>query len=144
MTRPFFVSPLRNCALGGIKEAPSEEPEMRFALSFALMFTATVALSEDTVAQTASQISEEDCIAFAEISDMIAEQRQAGKSEKRTTRILTRGRKAVDERLRPAVPALVSYFYTLPKEAVVPGAASEAFMATCSQAAGGEAESADE
>lgn len=104
---------------------------MRNALSFALMMTATVALSEDTVSQTAATISEADCLAYAEVSDLIAQYRQEGKSEKRTTRILTRGRRAVDERLHPGVPTLVNYFYSLPEEAVVPGAAGDAFKASC-------------
>ena len=104
---------------------------MRQTLSFVLMRAATPLLAEDVVSDSAAKISEEDCLAMAEISDLIAEYRQDGKSERRTTRLLTRGRKAVDERYHAGVPTLGTYFYSLPEEAVVPGAAGEAFKASC-------------
>jgi hypothetical protein len=37
----------------------------------------------------------------------------------------------VDERYHSGVPTLVTYFYSLPEDAVVPGAAGEAFKASC-------------
>ena len=104
---------------------------MRKTLSFVLMMAASPLLAEDVVSESAAKISEADCLAMAEISDLIAEYRQDGKSERRTTRLLTRGRKAVDERYHAGVPTLVTYFYSLPEEAVVPGAAGEAFKASC-------------
>ena len=104
---------------------------MREVLSFVVMLAASPLLAEDVVSETAAKISEEDCLALAGISDLIAEHRQAGKSEKRTTRILSKGRRAVDERFRAGVPTLVAYFYSLPEDAVVPGAAGEAFKASC-------------
>lgn len=104
---------------------------MRLTLAFTFALLASAVSAEDTVATTAATISEEDCRAYGEISDQIATYRQEGKSEKRTTRLLTKGRRAVDERFHAGIPTLVSYFYGLPEDAVVPGAASEAFLSTC-------------
>lgn len=104
---------------------------MRFALVLSLSVFANGVFANDTVNQAAAQLSGDDCLIFGEISDKIAEYRQDGKSERRTTRLLTKGKSAVDERLQPAIPTLVAYFYSLPKDTVVPGAASEAFTASC-------------
>ncbi|WP_370229743.1 hypothetical protein [Cognatishimia sp.] len=104
---------------------------MRKTLSFVLMMAVTPLMAEDAVTESAAKISVEDCLAMAEISDLIAGLRQEGKSERRATRILTKGRRAVDDRYIAGVPTLVTYFYSLPEEAVVPGDAGDIFKASC-------------
>ena len=113
---------------------------MRFILAATLALMTSAAFAEDTVAQSAASISDEDCQAYAAISDLIAEHRQDGKSERRTTRILKRANSGVDERYHAGLPTLVAYFYSLPAEAVVPGVASQAFLASCATAKGEDGE----
>lgn len=116
-----------------------EERDMYKALVFALGMAASPLaaqevssdMSEDALKAIAATVSADDCLAIADISEAIATLRQEGRSERRATRMLTRGRNAVDERYRPVIPQLTALFYSLPSSQVMPETIGEGIRSNC-------------
>lgn len=86
--------------------AKSMESMMRLLLALSLVFSAGAVQAEATD-------KAEQCDALGGIVTQLVELRQDGKREKRSVKILTKGKTAVDEKYQPAVQFLSGWVYSL-------------------------------
>lgn len=84
---------------------------MRIAITLAMILTAQVAVADEAEDAKAAK-----CDALGGVVEQIVALRQDGKRENRTIRMLTKGKSAIDEPLRPAVQFLSGWVYSLSED----------------------------